>query len=193
MLRRPESADTKAEKQPAFTVTLISTFASDEPIEIVLDAAEQLSEMRFFILGDTGLAKKGLLAKSPSNVTFTGYLSGDDYWELLNSSHVLIVLTTASNSLLSGAVEGMALGKPLVLSKQPVLTAYFKKGAVFVDHSMESIVLGVRAVREHEDRYTREIKELAVEKRERWENEFQKIWTLIGIEPCALESPRTLN
>ncbi len=110
----PKLAESKTEKS-VFTVTLISTFASDEPIEIVLDAAKQLSEMRFFILGDTGLAKKSLLVNAPGNVVFTGYLSGDDYWELLNSSQVLMVLTTAPESLLSGAVEGMALGKPLIL------------------------------------------------------------------------------
>lgn len=165
-----------------FTVTLISTFAADEPIELVLGAAERLSEVSFFILGDTALAKRGLLAKAPGNVMFPGYLSGDDYWNLLDSSQAVMVLSTDHYSLSSGAVEGMALGKPLILSKQPALTNYFSKGAVFVDNSVESIVNGVQTVQDREHYLVQQILELATEKRERWEREFQKIWGLIGVE-----------
>ncbi len=165
-----------------FAVTLVSTFGSDEPVELVLGAAERLSEISFFILGDTALAKRSLLAKAPSNVMFTGYLSGDDYWNRLDSSQAVMVLSTDRFSLSSGAVEGMALGKPLILSNQPALTNYFTKGAVFVDHSVENIVKGVQIVRDREPYLVKQILELATEKRERWEREFQKIWGLIGVE-----------
>ncbi len=162
-----------------FRITLISTFAYDEPIELVLEAAKQLKEIIFFVLGDTRKANRNLLSKAPSNVTFTGYLIGDDYWDRLASSQAVMVLTTAPNSLLSGAVEGMALGKPLILSNQPTLKVYFKKGAVFVDHSVESVVMGVQTVLERQHELVQQIIELAVEKQERWDSEFQKIWTLL--------------
>lgn len=173
--------DTLIEKE-YFQITLISSFEYDEPIELVLDAAEQLPEISFFILGDIRLAQRSLLANAPRNVTFTGYLRGDDYWDRLDASQALMVLTTASNSLLSGAVEGMALGKPLVLSNQPTLTAYFIKGAVFVDHSVESVVNGVLTARKRQSDLAQQIVELAKEKRERWDGEFEKIWTLIEVE-----------
>jgi glycosyltransferase involved in cell wall biosynthesis len=165
-----------------FTITLISTFSPDEPIEAVLEAAKQLKDIDFFILGDTRKANRKLLNKAPDNVTFTGYLAGDDYWERLVSSQIVMALTTASNSLLSGAVEGMALGKPLILSNQPTLTTYFEKGVVFVDDSVEGIVEGVKTAQVQQYCLAQEISELAVEKRERWENEFQKIWDLLGVE-----------
>jgi len=169
--------------QTTFIVTLISTFSGDEPIELVLGAAEQLPEMSFFILGDTAYAPKSLIDGAPKNVTFTGYLSGDDYWNRLVSSQALMVLSTDRYSLSSGAVEGMALNKPLILSKQPALTNYFSKGAVFVENSVESIASGVEIVRDQVQDLVQEIGELAVEKQERWEGEFQKIWDLIGVEP----------
>lgn len=162
-----------------FKITLISTFSPDEPIEAVLEAATSLKEIDFFILGDTRKASKKLLNKAPDNVTFTGYLAGDDYWERLASSQSVMALTTAPNSLLSGAVEGMALGKPLILSDQPALRTYFEKGAVFVDHSTGSIVEGIKVVQARQQDLTQEISELSMEKRERWENEFQKIWGLL--------------
>jgi len=165
-----------------FKVTLVSVFAPDEPVELVLGAAERLPEVRFFILGDTSLAKRNLLATAPSNVVFTGYLSSDDYWNRLDSSQAIMVLTTYADSLSSGAVEAMALGKPLILSRQPALIGYFTKGAKFVDHSVESIVKGVQDVREQEHCLAQESVELSTEKRKRWETEFQKIWALLGSE-----------
>jgi len=162
-----------------FAVTLISSLDGDDPIETVLRAAERIPKTRFFIMGDTALAKRSLLMNTPTNVTFTGYLAGDDFWELLDSSRAVMALTNAPDSLLSSAIEGMTAGKPLILSRQPVLTSYFVKGAVFVDHSPESIVAGVQAVRNQEENLVQQITELAAEKREKWEKEFQKLESII--------------
>ncbi len=158
-----------------FDVTVVSTFARDEPLELVLGAAEQLPEIRFFILGDTALAKKTLLNAAPDNVVFPGYLLSDAYWNRLYSSRAILVLTTHPYSLLGGAQEAMVLGKPLILSRQPALTDYFTRGTVFVDHSIESIVAGVRELKQHEQSLSQEMADLAVEKRERWEVGFQEL------------------
>lgn len=172
-----------------FSVTVVNTFASDEPLEPVLGTAERLSEVRFFILGDTGLAKKTLLRTAPENVVFTGYLLGDAYWNRLHSSRVVMALTTYPYSLLAGAQEAMGIGKPLILSRQPALTEYFTKGAVFVDHSVESIVDGIREAQGQEHRLTQEIAHLAVEKRKRWETDFRELLALIGDAPWKESQP----
>lgn len=172
-----------------FSVTVVNTFASDEPLEIVLGAAEQLSEFRFFVLGDTGLAKKALLRAAPDNVVFTGYLLGDAYWNQLHSSRVVMVLTTYPYSLLAGAQEAMGIGKPLILSKQPALTEFFTKGAVFVDHSVEGIVDGIREAQAQEHRLTQEIAHLAVGKQKRWEAGFRELLALIGDAPWKESQP----
>ncbi len=80
-----------------------------------------------------------------------------------------MVLSEDLYSLSSGAVEGMGLGKPLILSKQPALIEYFYKGALFVDNSIKGIVNGIITFRDQEKRLKQEIDELAFEKQKRWE------------------------
>jgi glycosyltransferase involved in cell wall biosynthesis len=187
LLERAPLADCWTRGLPAapcdrFTVTLISTFSPDEPIPAALAAARRLPDIDFYVLGDTGLARGTLLADAPGNVTFTGYLTGDDYWQLLSASQVVMVLSTDRFSLCSGAVEGMALGKALILSQQPALTEYFSGGAVFVDGTEAGIVDGVRAAQAQALVLARQSRELAAVKRARWECEHNKIWSLLGAE-----------
>ena len=167
-------------KPDQFTVTVVNTFAGDEPLEVVFGAATKLPEVRFFVLGDTAHARKVLLKVAPKNVVFTGYLLGDAYWQRLCASQAVMVLTSYPYSLLQGAQEGMSAGRPLILSRQPALTEFFTKGAVFVDHSVESIVAGVQEAQQRERVLSNEIAHLAVEQRERWEATFRELLALIG-------------
>jgi len=171
-----------------YTVTLVSIFAEDEPIAPVIEAARRLPDVRFCITGDTRRADAHMLASAPANVVFTGYLKGDDFWHLLGNSQAVMTLTEEPFSLVSGGIESMALGKPTILSRQPVLTEYFTKGTVFVEHTAESIIAGVRYVQTHEDRLIREISELAVEKRERWERALRELQILLGDHQCGAVS-----
>jgi glycosyltransferase involved in cell wall biosynthesis len=162
-----------------FTVTVVNTFAGDEPLDIVLDAARELPDIPFYVLGDTARATREQLASAPTNVTFPGYLHNEDYWNQLYSSRAIIVLTTESYSLLGGAQEGMSLGKPLIVSDQPALREYFTKGTVFVEHTAESIRDAVIEAREHEARLGQESLDMAAEKCQRWEHEFQRLLTFL--------------
>jgi glycosyltransferase involved in cell wall biosynthesis len=180
----PVNEDKFASRSPHFVVTVISTFAGDEPLEPVIKAARQLPDLRFFILGDKSRAKKGLIRDAPGNVIFPGYLLSNDYWSQLYASNVIMTLTKTPYSLVAGGIEGMTVRKPLILSRQPALTDYFTKGTIFVDHSVESIVDAVQKILRQEDRLKREIAELAIEKRERWNVEFRKLLHLIGAENC---------
>jgi len=163
-----------------FNVTVISTFAADEPLHLVLGAARLIPDVHCYILGDTALADRRMLDSAPGNVTFTGYLKGDAYWNQLFSSQALMTLTTTPRSLVAGGLEGMIVGKPLILSRQPVLVDYFTKGTVFVDHTVESIAEGIQQARECEATLAQEVAELAVEKRERWEETFEELLDLLG-------------
>ena len=170
-------------KPGEFRVTVVSTFAGDEPLDLVLEAARRLPEVCFFILGDTTLAEKDFLDYAPRNVVFPGYLKGNDYWKQLFSSQAIMTLTTNPYSLVSGGTEGMHVGKPLILSRQPALLEYFTKGTVFIDHTVDSIVEGVRQAREHQSTLSRESAELAAEKRTNWESNFQEFVKILG-EAC---------
>ncbi len=163
-----------------FHITVVSTFAGDEPLELVIESACRLPGFRFYITGDTGLAKKGFLESAPSNVVFTGYLNGNDYWNQLYSSQAILTLTTNPYSLVAGGIEGMYIGKPLILSRQPALLEYFTKGAVFIDHSVESLVAGAQLAREQEDILARESTELAADKRASSESKFNRLEHILG-------------
>jgi glycosyltransferase involved in cell wall biosynthesis len=167
-------------KPGEFRVTVVSTFAGDEPLDLVLEAARRLPEVDFFILGDTTLARKEILENASQNVVFPGYLKGNDYWQQLFSSQAILTLTTNPVSLVSGGTEGMYVGKPLILSRQPALVEYFTKGTVFVDHTVDSIVEGVQQAREHQSVLSRESAELAAEKRTTWESTFQEFVKILG-------------
>jgi glycosyltransferase involved in cell wall biosynthesis len=163
-----------------FSVTVVNCFNEDEPLEPVYGAALLLPKVHFFVLGDTALAKKSLLKSAPSNVSFTGYLYNQDYWNRLYASNVIVVLTTQPYSLLGGAQDGLVLGKPLVLSDQPVLREYFTCGTVFVDNCAESLAMGITEAKVRRNALAWELEELAVEKRARWEDEFSKLLHLVG-------------
>lgn len=183
----PVNEDNFASRSSHFMVTVINTFAGDEPLEPIIQAARQLPDLLFFILGDKSKAKKGMIQDAPENVTFPGYLLSNNYWSQLYASNVIMTLTKTRYSLVSGGIEGMAVKRPLILSRQPALKDYFTKGTIFVDHSVDSIVDAVQQVQKQEDRLKREIAELSVEKRERWNVEFRRLLHLIGAENCRTQ------
>jgi glycosyltransferase involved in cell wall biosynthesis len=157
-----------ATREATFSVTLVSIFSEDEPVDLVVEAARQMPDVRFYITGDTRRASKELLESAPPNVTFTGYLRGDDFLQRLLASGAVMTLTTEAYSLVSGGIEAISLGRPAILSRQPVLLEYFTSGTVFVEHTVESLVAGVNEARAHEARLAEESRLLAAEKRRRW-------------------------
>jgi glycosyltransferase involved in cell wall biosynthesis len=163
------------------SVTVVNTFNDDEPVVPILDAAKQLPDISFYILGDTALANKSLFRMAPPNVVFTGYLLGDEYWKRLNSSSAVMVLTTQPYSLLAGAQEGMALGKPLILSNQPALVDYFSKGVVFIEHNPESIIAGVKRAIDQALLLGQDITALEKEKRDYWETGMRRLSDLVEV------------
>jgi glycosyltransferase involved in cell wall biosynthesis len=161
-----------------FHVLVVNTFAEDEPVQPVLDAAAALPDVHFHITGDLAKAAP-YLEKKPANVEFTGYLKGMGYWGHLYRANAIMVLTTFPYSLLGGAQEGVLIDKPLILSRQPVLEEYFTKGTVFVENTAESLMDGVKQARQNESTLIAEIGVLREEQATRWEANFQKLTDLI--------------
>lgn len=176
----PEPKSRSSEK--SFEITVVNTFAADEPLEPIWQAARDLQDVKFYILGDTGLAPKGILTSAPENITFTGYLRGIDYWQRVVSSDALICLTTYPYSLLAGAKDGLMARIPMLLSRQPVLTDYFTKGVVFVDNTAGSIIEGVHQIRLRQNELRHEIADLLREKHTDWRADFQRFGQIIGAE-----------
>lgn len=122
-----------------FNVTMVCSFAPDEPIAAALDAVRGLEGVRLHITGRTSRAAPGLVESAPPNVRFTDFLSDDDYAALLGGSDAVLVLTTRDHTMQRGAYEAVALATPLITSDWPILRETFSRGTIHVDNSAPQI------------------------------------------------------
>jgi glycosyltransferase involved in cell wall biosynthesis len=163
-----------------FTVVVVSTFADDEPIGEVLQAARALPDVRFAITGDPAYARPEWLAEPPPNVEFTGFLQRDAYFARIRCANALLVLTTLDHTVLRGAWEALDLGQPLVLSDWPILREYFCRGTVHVVNTAASIAAGIREARAREAALRAEMVALRAERRQAWRQAQQALEALIA-------------
>jgi glycosyltransferase involved in cell wall biosynthesis len=156
-----------------FAVAVISSFASDEPIEEVIGAAKILAETTtFYITGDRSRVASRRLSEwkqTANNVTFTGFLNQRDYISLLKKVDAVMVLTNRHYNMLSGAHEALALEKPLITSDWAPLRKYFSAGTTYVNNSVKEIVNAVKYVQLEKDQMKEEMRALKQQKLDEWE------------------------
>lgn len=147
-------------------VTVVCSWASDEPIEAIRQACVQLADTVADVsIAVSGRARRDLVRGSwPANVRLTGYLSEDEYRALLQSSDVVVVLTTRENCLTCGAYEALALEKPMVLSGTAVIRTYFSSGAIYSTARPEDISRAILQAIADRERLTTEARDLRREK-----------------------------
>jgi len=171
-----------------FNVMLVNTFASDEPLQEVMTAAMSLEDVVFYVTGDTGRGDRRLLARSPGNVRFTGFLPDESYYGLMTASQVVMCLTTRNHTMQRGACEALWAGKPIITSKWPILESYFHKGTVYVNNTAQEITEGVRQMMENYSEYVEEIEDLKAEQQLQWDTAVATLAHVIYGEPCLEES-----
>ncbi|MBK8031598.1 MAG: hypothetical protein IPK17_19325 [Chloroflexi bacterium] len=172
---QPKSTVTRTRQDGLFEVAVVNTFAADEPLDIILQAAYALPDAHFSIMGDLSMAPADVHQSTPPNVTFTGYLRGEAYWDALRAANAVMVLTTYPYSVLGGAQDGVTLGKPLLLSDQPALREFFTSGVVFIPNTAGGIVAGVRAVMRDETHLIQAVKWLALQQEAAWQARFGEL------------------
>lgn len=151
-----------------FKITLVSTFDRDEPLDLFLQAAQDLPDIQFYVTGSTARVDEKILTGKPKNVEFTGFLPDSQYVGLLLASDAVMCLTTLDHTMQRGAYEAIYLGKPVVMSNTELLRTAFSKGAVHVDNTAQAIVRGAREMRQNLEKYQREVQLLRLEKLEQW-------------------------
>lgn len=129
-------------------IAFICKFGNDEPYEEVIRAGGDLPADVFIYITGKYDGKVNLRSLT-SNVKLLGFLPEKEYWSLLSSADVIMDLTLREDCLVCGAYEGVALGKPLVLSDTQALRSYFSKGCIYVSSNSHSIASGIkRAIQE---------------------------------------------
>jgi glycosyltransferase involved in cell wall biosynthesis len=151
-----------------FNFLIVSSFGADEPIEKIIDAFNGLDDRyKCYITGNYKKLDKSIVEKASKNVVFTGFLSGQDYIDMVFSADALIVLTEAQSTMLCGCYEAVTACKPLITSDKPVLTSYFN-GAVFIDNSVDSIKNAAKEISDNIGSYCDLMTSLKTEMILRW-------------------------
>jgi glycosyltransferase involved in cell wall biosynthesis len=173
----------------SFTVGVICSFADDEPIDEIIAAARLLPDFSFNLTGRVPPTLKRRLDSLPPNVVLTGYLPRSDYIALLHRADALMVLVKQDFTLLCGAYEAVAVGKPLITSDWPVLRNYFSSGTVYVDNSPEGIRDGVQRVAQCKEQLSGEMQQLRHSLELNWSKRFEMLCSHMTV---LLESQRVM-
>lgn len=161
-------------------VLFVCTFAPDEPVIEMLEAARRLPDVAFRITGDIRRLSPEVRDAAPDNIEWVGYLDTDRYVTALRSADVVITLTTRSESVARSAHEAVDALRPLVLTNLPHMRELFPH-AVFVENEPESIAGGIaEALRRCE-----ELSAVALEARalqhQRWEQQLVGLQAALGL------------
>lgn len=146
------------ENDEHYELTLIATYANDEPYQEVFSALRTLGNK--FKLKVTGKIPAHIdRSQVPHNVELLGFISHEEYWEQLYRSHIVIDLTTMDNCLVCGAYESMAIEKPLLLSANPASQSLFGDYAVHVENNSVAIAQGIAELVDNYSSITKKIGE----------------------------------
>lgn len=149
-------------------VAVINSFAFDEPLDVVADAAHRLPNVQFHVTGDKRRASPDLLQAAPPNLRFTGFLPDAQYFGLLRAVDAVVVLTTRNHTNQRGGCEAVWLSQPLVISDWPVLRRAFHSGTVHVPNTSEGVASGVQQALSQHDALVAGMRRLQSERRTRW-------------------------
>jgi len=163
-----------------WNIVYICTFAPDEPYLEVFKAAKIISNDIFiYVTGDYSKLAPNILTKLPQNLVLTGYLSEQQFVDILFEADVIMDLTTAEWCLVCGGHEALAAEKPFITSNKKVLTAYFYKGAIFTENNAEVIAKAIEKALFLKNKLKDEVKELKKEKMEEWYKKFNVLRSIL--------------
>jgi glycosyltransferase involved in cell wall biosynthesis len=130
-------------------VVAICGWGDDEPLEALVDAAAGQP----WTLALTGRPRRPL--ELPDGVRLTGFMDDAAYADTLARAAAIVVLTTRDETLLSGAWEAIAVGRPLVLSGTTALRSTFGDGPTYVGDDTPSIAAGIASAVQDPEAATR--------------------------------------
>lgn len=139
-------------------VFVVATFALDEPINEIIEAARQLDSVTSFVFsGDYRKANQCILREKPRNVVFPGFLREEDFVRLMAEAVCVVDLTLKSDCLVCGAYEALSLGQPAILSYSEAARYLFSEGFEFVDNSANGITDAILRIVQDRGEYRRAV------------------------------------
>lgn len=156
----------------ALQVMVVATYAADEPIAEIIEAARRLGpSFQLHITGRETKLPAEQRAALPPNVKQTGFLSEHAYWELMRDSHVVVDFTLKDNCLVCGAYESLAMRRPMILSGNAATVDLFGRVATFPkSHTPEDIAASLNNAYQQYNTLAAQTAEGVVAFSARWQN-----------------------
>ena len=161
-------------------VLFVNSFASDEPLEEIIDVANTMQNVTFYITGDCALAPKKMIEKSSSNIIYTDFIPYNDYVQLMQSVDGVLCFSKRDYTLLSGGEEALFIGKPLLTFDFPFLREFFNKGTVFVEQNRKSIHKGIQVLIQNRKKLEKEMLKLRRVKFNIWNHNMASLYNMMN-------------
>jgi len=130
-----------------FNILYVCSWAPDEPYYEVIKAAALLEDdCRIYISGDYKGRLGELDIPLPDNIELTGYIPDEQYVRYLAACDAVMALTQRENCLLCGAYEGVAAGKPVIITDTQALREYFSSGCIYTENNAAAIAAAIRKI-----------------------------------------------
>jgi glycosyltransferase involved in cell wall biosynthesis len=155
-----------------FNVSAVFSFYEDEPVDEFLAVRRLPKDMQIFVTGNSAKVARPVRDGLPESIRLTGFLSRDRYDALLEQCDAAVVLCTRPHTMLCGAYEAAAAGKPLVTSESDAMRAEFRRGTVFVENTTRGIEDGLQQVRERHAALAGEMRDLVADMQVSWQRRF---------------------
>lgn len=113
-------------KEDKINVFFPVSYAKDEPIELILMVGNELSKTHNFIL--SGNYKKYFKERElPDNISFTGFISKEDYFSYIGKSDIVGCLTKDNDIQMCAIIESISYRKKIVCTDSIVNRTLFKE------------------------------------------------------------------
>ena len=163
-----------------FNIVCICTFAKDEPIDEIITAANNLDPGdKIYLTGNYKKAEPSLINDIPENLIFTGFLNENEYWGYLKNSDCIVDLTLMDDCLVCGAYEALAVGKPILLSDTEALRDMFQSAAIYTKNDSQSILNGLKKIKENKSYMTENVKKIMNEYKKEWIKKAEELKSII--------------
>jgi glycosyltransferase involved in cell wall biosynthesis len=179
-------AGPSAGRERIVKVVFICTFAPDEPVREVIQAAGILGPgFQLAVTGDPRRLPLDIVL--PPNVELTGFLPDAGYEQTLRDADVLLDLTRMDDCLVCGGYEAVAVEKPLVTSDTAALRTLFSRGTVFATHDPLALAAAIVRASEERERLAGEMRTLKQELAVSWAHQCAALVRRIGAISGALQ------
>lgn len=158
------------------TVLCPVSYANDEPIDEILLAAGLTPELKWIL---TGKAPSDVKKAAPKNVTFTGFVTDAEFEALMESSELVLALTTRPHTMQRAGYEALSFGVPQVTSDFAVLREFLDTAALYTSPDAKNIADAVSTAFAQLETLVKEVVAIRAERIEEQQGQLASIAHLV--------------